>query len=67
MKPIAVPASQGRENSRAIGAQARRERAASSGSQMETVSWGKEEPKSLGHDESAWAENRRADMVYPKQ
>lgn len=36
-------------------------------SQMEPVSWGKERPKSAGHDESAWAQNRRADVVYPKQ
>lgn len=36
-------------------------------SQMEAVSWGKEHPKSTGHDEAAWADNRRADLVYPKQ
>lgn len=36
-------------------------------SQMEAVSWGKERPKATGHDESAWKENRRADLVYPKQ
>lgn len=36
-------------------------------SQMEAVSWGKERPKATGHDETAWAENRRADLVYPKQ
>ena len=34
--------------------------------QMEAVSWGKERPKALEHDEAAWAENRRADLVYPK-
>jgi peptidoglycan-associated lipoprotein len=34
-------------------------------SQMEAVSWGKEKPKALGHDEAAWAQNRRADLVYP--
>lgn len=32
--------------------------------QMEAVSLGEEKPKALGHDESAWAENRRADIVY---
>lgn len=32
--------------------------------QIETVSFGKEKPKNPGHDESAWAENRRDDMVY---
>ncbi|MBE7942475.1 MULTISPECIES: peptidoglycan-associated lipoprotein Pal [Ramlibacter] len=34
-------------------------------SQMEAVSWGKEKPKAQGHDEAAWAENRRADVAYP--
>ena len=33
-------------------------------SQMEAVSFGKEKPKALGSDEAAWAENRRADIVY---
>lgn len=33
-------------------------------SQIETVSFGKEKPKNPGHDESAWAENRRDDIVY---
>jgi peptidoglycan-associated lipoprotein len=32
--------------------------------QIESVSFGKEKPKNPGHDESAWAENRRADIVY---
>jgi peptidoglycan-associated lipoprotein len=32
--------------------------------QMEAVSLGKEKPKATGHDEAAWAENRRADIVY---
>lgn len=32
--------------------------------QIETVSFGKEKPKALGHDEAAWAENRRVDIVY---
>ena len=35
--------------------------------QMEAISWGKEKPRALGHDESAWAQNRRADLQYPKQ
>lgn len=34
-------------------------------SQMEAVSYGKESPKASGHDETAWAQNRRADLVYP--
>jgi peptidoglycan-associated lipoprotein len=33
--------------------------------QIETVSYGSEKPKALGHDEEAWAENRRSDIVYP--
>jgi peptidoglycan-associated lipoprotein len=32
--------------------------------QIETVSFGKEKPKNSGHDEAAWAENRRDDFVY---
>jgi peptidoglycan-associated lipoprotein len=35
-----------------------------SDSQIEAVSWGKERPKALGHDEASWAENRRADIKY---
>ncbi|MBW8847910.1 MAG: peptidoglycan-associated lipoprotein Pal [Burkholderiales bacterium] len=33
--------------------------------QMEAVSLGKERPKATGHDEAAWAQNRRADIAYP--
>lgn len=32
--------------------------------QIETVSFGKEKPRNEGHDEAAWAENRRDDIVY---
>jgi peptidoglycan-associated lipoprotein len=32
--------------------------------QIETVSFGKEKPRREGHDETSWAENRRADIVY---
>ena len=32
--------------------------------QIETVSFGKEKPRNPGHDEAAWAENRRDDFVY---
>lgn len=32
--------------------------------QMEPVSFGKEKPKAEGDNEAAWAENRRADIVY---
>lgn len=34
--------------------------------QMEAISWGRERPRALGHDEAAWAENRRVDLAYPK-
>jgi len=32
--------------------------------QVEAVSFGEEKPRSTGSDEAAWAENRRADLVY---
>lgn len=32
--------------------------------QVESVSLGEEKPKNPGHDESAWSENRRADILY---
>ncbi len=32
--------------------------------QLEAVSFGKEKPKAEGHDEAAWSQNRRADIVY---
>jgi peptidoglycan-associated lipoprotein len=31
--------------------------------QIEAVSFGKEKPRAVGHDEAAWAENRRADFA----
>ncbi|PXW96692.1 peptidoglycan-associated lipoprotein [Sphaerotilus hippei] len=33
--------------------------------QAEAVSYGKERPKAAGHNEAAWSQNRRADIVYP--
>lgn len=32
---------------------------------IEAVSFGEEKPRAEGHDESAWAVNRRADITYP--
>jgi peptidoglycan-associated lipoprotein len=32
--------------------------------QMESVSFGKEKPVALGHDEDSWAKNRRVDVNY---
>jgi peptidoglycan-associated lipoprotein len=60
----------GREYNLALGqrrADAVRERMQLAGvpaSRVETISLGKEKPKATGHDEAAWADNRRADIVY---
>jgi peptidoglycan-associated lipoprotein len=35
-------------------------------SQIETVSYGEERPAALGHDESAWALNRRVEFIYQR-
>ncbi len=32
--------------------------------QVESVSLGEEKPRAMGSDESSWAENRRADILY---
>jgi len=34
-----------------------------SGTQLSVISYGKERPVALGHDEASWAQNRRADLV----
>jgi len=60
----------GREYNLALGqrrADAVRDRLKSlgvAGDRVETTSFGKEKPRNLGHDEAAWADNRRADIVY---
>ena len=33
--------------------------------QIEAISFGKEKPRAAGHDEAAWAENRRSDFARP--
>jgi len=33
-------------------------------SQIETISYGEEKPAVLGHDRSAWAQNRRVELKY---
>ncbi|CUT17311.1 MULTISPECIES: OmpA family protein [Candidatus Ichthyocystis] len=33
-------------------------------SRVEAVSFGKEKPRAKGHDEKAWSENRRSDLLY---
>lgn len=35
-----------------------------SGDRVETVSFGEDKPKSSGHDEAAWAQNRRVEIAY---
>lgn len=35
-----------------------------SSSQIEVISYGEERPVALGHDESSWAQNRRAELQY---
>jgi len=34
-------------------------------SQVEATSWGESRPRATGHDEAAWAQNRRAELQYP--
>ena len=36
-------------------------------SQISTVSFGKSKPRAVGHNETAWAQNRRADIVYQSE
>lgn len=33
--------------------------------QIQTVSFGEEKPQNLGHDETAWQQNRRVELIYP--
>ena len=33
--------------------------------QLDSISYGEERPAALGHDESAWQQNRRVEIVYP--
>jgi len=35
-----------------------------SSDQLETISYGEEQPAMLGHDEAAWGKNRRVELVY---
>jgi len=35
--------------------------------QVEAVSLGSEKPAIPGHDEAAWAQNRRVDLAYPNK
>jgi len=49
---------------RAAAVQKMMELSGASAKQMEAISFGKEKPKAAGHDEAAWAENRRTDVHY---
>jgi peptidoglycan-associated lipoprotein len=31
---------------------------------IETISWGEEKPRAMGHNEAAWSQNRRSDIIY---
>lgn len=35
--------------------------------QLESISFGREKLKAMGHDEAAWSQNRRADLAYPEK
>jgi len=35
--------------------------------QLEAVSFGEEKPKSAGHDEASWSQNRRSDITYTRR
>jgi peptidoglycan-associated lipoprotein len=36
-------------------------------SRITTISYGKEKPIAMGHDESSWSQNRRANFVITKK
>lgn len=36
------------------------------GDRIEVRSWGEEKPVAMGHDENAWAQNRRGEFTYGK-
>ena len=38
---------------------------AAGANQLENISYGEERPVALGHDENAWWQNRRVEIVYP--
>ena len=43
------------------------EAAGVSSGQISTVSYGSEKPRAQGHNEEAWAQNRRTDIVYQSE
>lgn len=34
--------------------------------QLETVSYGEEQPAAFGHDDAAWSKNRRVELIYER-
>jgi peptidoglycan-associated lipoprotein len=51
-------------NSRALAVKAALELSGVQGGRITITSFGSEKPLALGHDESSWQQNRRADFVY---
>ena len=49
---------------RAAAVEKMMELSGASAKQIEAISFGKEKPKAAGHDEAAWAQNRRTDVHY---
>ncbi|MGZ3253439.1 MAG: peptidoglycan-associated lipoprotein Pal [Burkholderiaceae bacterium] len=49
---------------RAAAVEKMMELSGASAKQIEAISFGKEKPKAAGHNETAWAENRRTDVHY---
>ncbi len=49
---------------RAIGVRQYMSLLGASGQQLRTVSYGEEQPAALGHNEEAWAQNRRVEIIY---
>ena len=51
---------------RADGVKKMLEMGGASAAQLSTVSYGEEKPRAAGHNEAAWAQNRRTDIDYTK-
>lgn len=51
---------------RADGVQKMLELGGAKAGQLTSVSYGEEKPKSVGHEEASWSQNRRTDLNYAK-
>ena len=49
---------------RAVGTRQFMSLLGAAGQQLRTVSYGEEQPAALGHNEEAWAQNRRVEIIY---